>query len=60
VAAGDVLTVPGDRPEGELIQGLSPSGGLLNLVLDTAHLLDAVPLALGRARKLAASVEIAA
>jgi chemotaxis signal transduction protein len=53
VAAGDVLTVPGDRREGELIRGLSPNGGLLNLVLDAAHLLDAAPLARGRARKLA-------
>jgi len=60
VAAGDVLTVPGDRRGGELIQGLSPSGGLLNLVLDSAHLLDAAPLAPGRARKLAAAAEIAA
>jgi purine-binding chemotaxis protein CheW len=53
VAAGDVLPVPGDRLEGELIQGLSPSGGLLNLVLDTAYLLDAPPLAPGSARQLA-------
>jgi chemotaxis signal transduction protein len=60
VAAGDVLTVPGDRLEGELIQGLLPSGGVLNLVLDTANLLDAVPLVLGRARELATAVEIAA
>jgi chemotaxis signal transduction protein len=60
VAAGDVLTVPGDRREGGLIQGLSPSGGLLNLVLDTAHLLDTTPLAPGRARTLTAAVEIAA
>src|SRR3984893_4334182 len=52
VASGDVLTVPGDRRGGELIQGLSPSGGLLNLVLDSAHLLDAAPLAPGRAREL--------
>ena len=59
VAAGEVLKVPGDRRDGELIQGLSPSGGLLNLVLDTAHLLDAAPLAPGRARKLA-TAEIAA
>jgi chemotaxis signal transduction protein len=60
VAAGDVLTVPGDRFEGELLQGLSPSGGLLNLVLDSAHFLDAAPLAPRRARKLARAVEIAA
>jgi chemotaxis signal transduction protein len=60
VAAGDVLPVPGDPREGELIQGLSPSGGLLNLVLDTAHLLEAAPLAPGRARKLGTAVEIAA
>ena len=59
VAAGDVLTVPGDRPDEELIRGLSPSGGLLNLVLDTAHLLDAVPLAVGRVRSLATVGEIA-
>jgi chemotaxis signal transduction protein len=60
VAAGEVLMVPGDRRGSELIQGLSPSGGLLNLVLDSTHLLDASPLAPGRARKLAAAVEIAA
>ena len=60
VAAGDVLAVPGDRRGGGLIQGLSPSGGLLNLVLNSAHLLDAAPLAPGRARKLAAAAEIAA
>ena len=53
VAAGDVLTMPGDGREGKLIRGLSPSGGLLNLVLDTAHLLDAAPLSPGRARELA-------
>ena len=60
VAAGEVLTVPGDRFEGALLQGLSPSGGLLNLVLDSAHFLDAAPLAPGRARRLATAVEIAA
>ena len=59
VAPGDVLTVPGDRREGELIQGLSPNGGLLNLVLDAAHLLDAAPLARGRARKLAEDCKLA-
>src|SRR6202023_1351160 len=55
VAAGEGLTVPGDRRGGELIQGLSPSGGLLNLVLDSAHLLDAAPPAPGRDPALAGS-----
>jgi len=56
VAAADVLPVPDDRPGEGLIQGLSPIGGLLNLVLDTEHLLDAIPLAPGRARVLGAAV----
>jgi hypothetical protein len=56
VASGNVLTVPGDRRAGELIQGLSPSGGLLHLVLNSANFLDAAPLAPGRARKLATAV----